>query len=489
MIKKIDTVILVFILISLFLFRLPFSSKPVLNIDESIYLYIAKDCLDGGVPYKTAFDHKGPVMFFLFVPVIYLFGNSITAIRIYTTIYLLVTIIIIYLMANKITKNKTIALIAPLIYGIFFNILVYEGLTSNGELFMMLPISLAFYFYFLSKEKQSNLNLFISGLFTMLAFLIKATSFFTLLTIPLILFFYKFSFKELKNKIKNIAFYSFGVLFVLTIFLIYFIVTDSLKDFIFSFFTVNNLYVKDIPASEGLWNFFIFMISTIKYEPITLTVLIILIITPFLKNVKREKEIQLTIFLLTVLSFIAVYWGKVMYNHYYLQMALPYSLTITYFTSLLFSCLKKEKIKSATMHIVKIMPIFLCTIFFLAHINIIKEAKKTTTFERELYAIVDYIKNNTQKEEKIFILGGEPIIYFLSERKAPTKYFSWMHHSERFVPILWQNKHNPFPQEKPKYIIYEKGYMDIKPFFNLINNEYKIEKEIGNSIIFVKKNS
>src|SRR4030042_4712786 len=90
--KYYDLLFLFIIFVFIFLIRLPFAEEPSLNIDEGIYLYIAKDIIDGGIPYKTSFDHKGPVIFFLLVPVIFIFGNSIFAVRIFTTLYLILTL-------------------------------------------------------------------------------------------------------------------------------------------------------------------------------------------------------------------------------------------------------------------------------------------------------------------------------------------------------------------------------------------------------------
>lgn len=478
-------VLLLSLFISTFLFRLPFVSKPVLNIDEGIYLYITKDIVEGGVPYKTAFDHKGPVMFFLFVPIILIFDNSIIAIRIFTTFYLLISILFVYLISTKLTKEKIISLLSPLIYALFFSIFYYEGLSSNGELFMMLPAIVAVYLYFLGEEKRTILNLFLSGLFSSIAFFIKATSLFSFLVVPLFIIFnnLKFEKKIIKKKIINISYYLAGFSFFFLILFIYFLKTSSFKDFLFSFFIVNTRYVKDVSPLEGLLNLFFFLITTPKYEIITLftlccTVFIILNIIKI-----DEKTTKYFIVLLIIFSYLGVYWGKTMYPHYYLQMALPYSLIITCSVNKIYSLIINKYLPNFAIKFTS--SIYIASLFFLffLNFNILKENLKLSSLDKEIYEVSNFIKENSDKKEKIFILGGEPIIYFLSNRKAPTKYFCWMHHTERFLQILKEIEDHPF-ESLPKYIIYEKGYTDIRPFFLILKQNYKIEKEIGNSIIF-----
>ena len=70
---------LIFIFICLFIFgiRAGSMSVPVLDFDEAAHLYMATDILDGGVPYVTAWDNKGPLLYFLLVPVLRFAAGSV----------------------------------------------------------------------------------------------------------------------------------------------------------------------------------------------------------------------------------------------------------------------------------------------------------------------------------------------------------------------------------------------------------------------------
>jgi hypothetical protein len=49
-----------FFLLLIFVIRFPISNVSVIDWDESVYFTIAQDIADGGVPYKTTWDNKGP---------------------------------------------------------------------------------------------------------------------------------------------------------------------------------------------------------------------------------------------------------------------------------------------------------------------------------------------------------------------------------------------------------------------------------------------
>ena len=66
----------IFLILIVFI-RLPLTNVTVIDWDESIYFTIAQDIANGGVPYKTTWDTKGPFLFFIFVPIMLLFDNNI----------------------------------------------------------------------------------------------------------------------------------------------------------------------------------------------------------------------------------------------------------------------------------------------------------------------------------------------------------------------------------------------------------------------------
>lgn len=448
---------LILICIIVFLMRLPLSTRTVIDWDESVYFTIAQDILHGGVPYKTMWDHKGPMMFFVFVPVIKLFGNSIIALRIFTTLYLLTSMFFVYFISLRLF-GKAICLIPPLIYGLFF--MQFGGLASNGELFMMLPLiiaTLCFIYYWQGVYNQ-HLMLFLCGFFSATAILFKATSLFTALILPITIIikstlYERFNFKRLRC---DLVWYFIGGITTLVLIIGYFLYHHSVIDFYNGFYLFNTLRVNVISFKEGLTKLCDFLWDTIKWNLITqLTFVSTLFI--FLRRDYNREQKQVAIFLISLMfgSLVGVLWGKYMFSHYFLQMSLSFALLIGFAVSLL------EIDVAFVKKIVSILLIMMLLLFCTNAINDFNLNYKTNYKKSDEYKVAEYIKNNTNVNETIFVMGGQPIIYFLSERKSPTKYFFWIHHTGELEQILeklkMKNSSEDYDKTKPTYIITPSG--------------------------------
>src|SRR3989338_8102072 len=143
-IKFSDRWLFLFALITVFIFRLPYSVLAEIDWDESCYFVVSQHLLNGGVLFQTIADFKGPFIYFIFASVISVFGNNVVALHIFTTLYLLGTMALIALISKRLFPQHCYA-IAPFAYGAFFS-QDMQGMSSNGELMMMLPVAAAAYF-------------------------------------------------------------------------------------------------------------------------------------------------------------------------------------------------------------------------------------------------------------------------------------------------------------------------------------------------------
>jgi hypothetical protein len=101
------------------------------------------------------------------------------------------------------------------------------------------------------------------------------------------------------------------------------------------------------------------------------------------------------------------------------------------------------------------------------------------------YAVADYIKSESAPEDRILVIGGQPVVYFLSERRPAIKDFWWTEHHVVVYEILNLEKTVPATLEsnKPLYIVYYDGrheefrlgldYLD-----RFINENYTLETRI-----------
>lgn len=474
------------ILTLIFILRLPSTLETILNVDEGIQFTVAQDIANGGVLYETTWDHKGPFMYFLLTPIIKIFDTNIFAIRIFTSLYLLLTIFFVYLIADKLIKTKT-ALLAPLIYGLFFTTSIFEGLSSNGELFMMLPAIAAGYFLinYIMDNKSYKKNILLCGFFSCTAFFIKGTAMFTVLLYPFLILIHNFQRKEnTKYLTKKMLFYVLGWGICFTILISYFLYHNSLYEFIHTNFIINYKYSNLYSTKYGI-------VTLIQYLQDILTslqfdIIIKLSLASFLlisfeiifnKTNLKKHQLYTSIVLigLLFLSLAGVAAGKKTYTHYFLQLGFPFALLISQSINML-------KLDKKDLN--KILPIIIITICIVT-----APLKKITFFlnkkkpdQHFAMAISNYIKQHTLKDDYIYAHGyGAAMIHFLAKRKAPTKYFWWTFNTGERLKMLNNQEEvsAAFNKNKPKYFILYRPKDQIEPHLkNFLINNYKLEYQM-----------
>lgn len=147
---------------SALLLRAPIAHIP-LDRDEGEYAYIAQRRLVGEIPYKTSFDQKPPGTFVMYELIERYVGTSPAAIHWATQIYTLGTLILVFLLGEKLFSGFTGALAAVLLALMMADPSVV-GNSSNTETFMILPLTGALYATVLAVESASAAWGFTAGL-------------------------------------------------------------------------------------------------------------------------------------------------------------------------------------------------------------------------------------------------------------------------------------------------------------------------------------
>jgi hypothetical protein len=76
----------------------------------------------------------------------------------------------------------------------------------------------------------------------------------------------------------------------------------------------------------------------------------------------------------------------------------------------------------------------------------------------ESIAIADYIRNNSEPDSTIAVLGSEPQIYFYARRRSATSYlytYSLMEH-HRYALTMQQEMIREIENSRPEYLVYVK---------------------------------
>lgn len=337
-IKRAEPVILGFLFptafIILYLFSL--SSTPRVpeevnfwGYDAAIFNVVGRAWGEGIVPFKEIFDHKGPIIFF-----IYMIGNCISqryGIFLLQSIFGGITLCMSYLIGKEVSgfKGGLISVGCSIIY---FLMVIDEGALSEefNLPFLMISTWLIIRYLNVATQKVDHPPIYalIHGMTCAISLYIRATNCISICCYGLCIAIYLIYKKRKINFLKNLGTFLAGVIVVIAPFAIYFALHHALQDMIYGTLTFNILYAKD-SAAHSLNDWFKIFIYLI---PVLLTML-----TSFgRKGLARNA---------TVFSCIGTAWMMAhseLYPHYYV-IVLPFvAIAVGTVINLNFSINKKS---------------------------------------------------------------------------------------------------------------------------------------------------
>ncbi len=163
---------------------------------------------------KSFGDYKGAIYSYLTIPSIAIFGVSEFAVRLPTAIFGMFFVIITFLITDKITKNKTFALISSALVSIS-PIMIFLSRVQSDPLVAVFFILLGFYCFLIWIENNNMLYLFLNLFLWIISFFTYASpKIFVPLFIFLILAFY---FKKIKTQKRILLMIFYGVTIVISI--------------------------------------------------------------------------------------------------------------------------------------------------------------------------------------------------------------------------------------------------------------------------------
>lgn len=433
-----------------------------LGVDGGAYLTVSQGILRGQLPYVDFIDHKPPGIYYIFALFLWVW-NSVWMIKISLILINLSTAFILYLIATKLWNGYT-GVIAGLFY--LTGLIIYNGYMVLIEPYMSFFISLSFFGYVLFYQSKEPKYLFLSGLMVGIATILKQPALFLffglLLCINLI--------NQTRN-LKNNTYLVSGFSIPILITTIYFYINGALEDLIFNVFTLNAGFYKFSGVAEFLYynilaNFNMFPLLWL------LTISGVAITARHWRQINHPSIISI----LLLFSFAPVMTGHG--ASYYIGI-LPFaSLLAAHVSGCSLTAIGKNQKTFA------IVLILFLSLPVLAQIGTQVIYFKSHNLNDEIQ-IANYIKANTDKEEKIFVMPADAEYYFLSDREPMGKNY-WI------LPIsqnkTWSQESiiHQIKEQKINYIlIRHRVEIDekIPEIYNYINRSYQIEKEFINKNI------
>jgi hypothetical protein len=118
--------------------RFPFFFPAVINWDESTFILLGQNILDGELPYTTLWDLKPPLTFYTFAFFISVLGDSIIAIRIGGLLFLLATAYLTYFVGKSLYDQRA-GVIAAILCILFISS-APAGQATMTETLAILPL-------------------------------------------------------------------------------------------------------------------------------------------------------------------------------------------------------------------------------------------------------------------------------------------------------------------------------------------------------------
>ena len=415
--------------------------QVVVNWDESVYWHVAQDMVNGGSLYRTAWDHKGPFLYIVLAAPIALFGNSIVALRLTGTLVVLLTMLVIELISRRLVGRRR-AFVAPLFYGLLLSVPVFGGLAVRTELVMMLPVSLALLFYLVARDAQGRRRLLwfgLCGCATGVAVLVKGVAAHTLAAVPLLMLVDQIRGRRpnLRRLMTDGAAVGLGLLAVVAATVAVFWLRGTFHEFIYANLKVNLLIAGHESLQAGSQPHWVlpFVAWAVQGDPFTMVVLasVAWLLLKRRELVRQEGTVWF-LAALTGLSFLGFAVSPYMFFHYYLQMALPFGLLV--------ACAAAHLgITAKDWERVALIALIICVVTAFSPVRSPGgRHTRAAVLDDTLRKVARFVSDNTVRNDRIFVLGGEPIIHFLTERKAPTRYFWWLLSDDEFDAVLGSRK-------------------------------------------------
>ena len=441
--------------------------NPYYGYDDNIFMIIGQGINKGFIPYKDLFDHKGPILFFIYA-LADIIAHGKTGVFILQIINLYCINLYIYKIANLYKCNSRSIYVIIFSFFIYFTGTIGEG--AMNEEFSLLPLLICFYIALkqisISKETKITLPLyvpFIYGISFAFTFLIRANN--SALICGLIIGFTILLFKSKQYKLwfNSILSFLIGFSIICLPIVYYFIKNDSFYDFIYYSFSYNYIY-----AVEGMQNRSEIFIKIFWILP---TIILSIISYKYLSF--RERIIMASVL---ILSLFSVSLGN-SYLHYY-TLLIP--LIILFFTKIINNIEKK-----------KVLLIFsLCFIPYtytsaknLAKIFYFDILKSRHEYYKELENIYNLIPKNKKDNTVPIELNYRDYALYSKFRMTPScKFFFFQNKFSKDLKEVEDNILNNIKSSKVNYILVN----DIKKI-----NSKEIQHYILNhyDLVYDKKSS
>jgi len=394
-----------------------FSFFPsVIDHDESTYLQIGKELLDGKKYFIDVIDVKPPGIFYVTAVIQAVFGDSIFLFRLLCSVLIAFTSFLLFRLKFKLSGSSEEAVAAGVLYILMLSVYTYYGISANTELFTNL-LAVSALLLFVSGLKGSY---FFAGLLLGIGFIIKHSVVFDYLAFGSFFLFSSITSKKITGSYLLQLLSSFAAFilpFLLVVF--YYYSLGRLNTYLFYTFRVPAAYPVERETGDTLLFVLDFLL---RFFPFSFFFFIVLFKGKVFFNGYNFKALMIT--WCCFVLFAVLYSGQ-SFGHYFIQIYPPFVLLASGFFNRDFhpypfiSKIKKTPVITGLL-------ILICgTIIFFQKKDYYDKPDMPLQISR-------FLKKEMMAEDLIYVHGYHQIVYYLVDKPSLNKY---VHRS-----ILFNNK-------------------------------------------------
>lgn len=504
-----DRGIFIGVLLWSILVRLPYFFPSWISIDESTFILMGMDILNGNLPYVNIIDNKPPLVFLIFA-IFQLFADDIIEIRFIGALWVGLTGYILYLTCKRIGQTNA-GIWAAFLYPAFLTLGVDGGCVMT-EVIAMLPLS--GFIYFLFSPAPTRKDAFLMGLCLGLALLIRTN---LLVLAPAILLLFSNPFSSPFDKRNFIVWlrhaFPLGIyglagiaapsLLVGIIYAIsgHFILLIKSIYYVPIAFSYGNIFgytpVKDAPFLEALSFLLGVFFKSAKElylgaNRIIYDVGIIACIWGLFFCKDNLRKIMFKLFVLQLLCAASIVASKNAFHHYFLQLIPVFSLLIAMLAAQLFQNFRAVMVGLYIL-IIALQPILK------ASNDMYQRWQQYEPLQRDgWYLASEYIKQHGGAKDEYIFSCFDAVLYFLTKSKIPPVWYGHMdvlplHGVVQLGKFMgatrYEYKHilEDVFDKKPKYVFAPDWHTCLNEAATILENDYILVKEFEYHNLYKRK--
>lgn len=482
MIKTFDLRILSSFFIFVFvLFLFSTESSPLYRFnywaDVNIYYTIGKSIWSGKVIYKDLFDHKGPLIFFIYGIGTIFSDKSFLGLFFLQVIFHTITLYFVYL-SIKLFLNKNLSFLLSLFYPLF--LLKFSGTGASAEEFILPFLVISLYYFLLYYSKREVLHppkyMLIHGVCLACVFFIKLNIigfwFFPLLFIFLFLLFKK----EYLNFGINVLYLIGGILIITLPIFTYFIINSAFFDFIDSYINFNlvySLFKGDSPNSS--FNFILdqFLLRY-RFNFIIFSIFFVgvLFFTVSSKLINKLGRVSILACFLSLLYLVMC--SRNIFGYYLIVLQCFSVLGLVFIGVIIDRFLKIESLRKSLSVSIVICSVFLGSFYLKHFFDYDKKALISRNFQPDFTTLFSEKISETENPSLLLCGLDEGLYLFTKAGIVPNvRYFFYPNINYEYYPLIRDTQIQYIDNSDVDYIAISDGFRYYPAYVDHIKKNYE----------------